>query len=249
MAGYGTTLSAPSQFDQLIRALMRAAQRRARSTGLRMRYRCQPASGHTDWDISVDGNGYVIAAWSQQLARDLPVVAEGFVGDGEGRRARNIAVSLVARWTDWCVGDSENTTVSATGSDKGKFFWPVIDVPVPPHALAPRLAQADELVGRWIVQDIPPEAAIEELHTSVEGVLRSILGVGKGPNWPALLDRAERAGFIAEPDRLALESFSTLYRTRLKHHALAVAEAERVATTNVMWDVLGICESLLGHVS
>ena len=213
-----------------------------------MRYRCRPTGRLTDWDLSIDGNGYVIAAWSQQLFRDLPIVAEGYVGDGQGRVARNVAVSLVARWTDWCVGDSEDLTISATGSDKGKFFWPVIDVPLPPHALAPRLVQSDELVGRWIVGDLPEEAAIEELHTSVEGVLRSLLGVGKGPNWPKLLEGAEAGGFISTSERLILDSFNTLHRNRLKHGALALAETERIAAAAAMWNVLAICESLLGSL-
>jgi hypothetical protein len=211
-----------------------------------MRYRRhQNAGAKTDWDLVVDGNGYVIAAWSQQLHRDLPVVAEGFVGSGEGRIARSVAESLVARWTDWCVGESENTMISSTGNDTGRFFWPVIEVPIPPDPLEPRLAISDDLVGRWIVGNLPEEVAIEELHTSVEGLLRRLLGVGKGPNWPTLLTKARSSGYISETDGGILTSFNTLYRNRLKHQAEALIDDEREAASQTMWMVLGICEGLL----
>ncbi len=248
MAGYGTTLEAPPRLDPLIRALMLAAQRRARSLGLRMKYRFHPGGDSTEWDLSVDGNGYLIAAWSQQLERDLPLVAEGYVGPGAGRQARNVAVSFVARWIAWCVGDEERTTISASGRDQVRWLWPVMDIPEPPSPLAARLAISDSLVARWIVGDLSEEVAIEELHTSMEGLLRVLLGVGKGPNWPTLLTDAEAAGLLAAADSATLGTFNTLHRNRLKHQALALTDSEREIVAEVMRDVLGIGERLLAKL-
>jgi hypothetical protein len=248
MAGYGTTLEADAQFDPLIRALMLAAQRRARSLGLRMKYRSHPGEGRTDWELSVDGNGYLIAAWSQQLERDLPLVAEGYVGVGEGRQARNAAVSFVARWIAWCVGDEERTVITTTGSDRVRWLWPVMDIPEPPSPLAARLAISDSLVARWLVGDLPEEVAIEELHTSVEGLLRVLLGVGKGPNWPALLTAAESAGVLKPMESATLGTFNVLYRNHLKHQALALSNSDRATAGEVMRQVLQIGERLLARL-
>ena len=248
MAGYGTTLEAPPHLDLLIRALLRAAQRRARSLGLRMKYRCHPGGDVTRWDISIRGNGYVIAAWSQWLKRDLPVVAEGFVGIGDGYQARNAAISLVARWTGWCVGDEENVTVSTNGSDRVGWFWPVLDIPEAPSLLAPRLRISDGLIARWMVGDLPEEVAIEELHTAIEGLLRSVLRVGRGPNWPRLLLSAESAGFLSATASATLGSFNALHRNRLKHQALALTGPEREVVKDLLSEVLVIGERLLRNI-
>ena len=248
MAGYGRTLEANAQLDPLIRALMLAAQRRARSLGLRMKYRSHPGEGRTAWDLSVDGNGYLIAAWSQQLERDLPLVAEGYVGVGEGRQARNVAVSFVARWIACCVGDEERRVISTSGGDRVRWIWPVMDIPELPSPLAARLEISDSLVARWIVGDIPEEVAIEELHTSAEGLLRVLLGVGKGPNWPTLLTAAGTAGLLTAAESTTLGSFNVLYRNRLKHQALAMSDSDRVNATEVMKRVLDISERLLAKL-
>jgi hypothetical protein len=245
MAGYGTTLQAPTKFDPLIRALLRAAQRRARTLNLRMQYRRHEGDGATNWDVTVDGNGYMIAAWSQWLERDLPIVAEGYAGYGAGRPARNIAVSLVARWTGWSVGGEERTAITATGADHGRWYWPVIDVPDPPDPLEPRLAISDGLIARWIAKDLPEEVAIEELHTAVEGLLRSIVGKGK---WPQLLAKAETKGKLTSSERTSLDAFNVLYRIRLKHQVKALEEPERTTARDVMYEVLGITERLLDRL-
>ncbi len=245
MAGYGTTLQCPQEFDQLVRALMLAAQRRARAIGLRMTYRRHVNGATTDWDIAVDGNGYLIAAWSQWLARELPTVAEGYVGLGSRRLARNVAVSLVARWTGWCVGDEERTDIRATGHDRVRWFWPVIDVPEPPSPLAARLAIADAAIARWIVGDLPEELAIEEVHTAVEGLLRSLVGTGK---WPVLLRMAETTGMLTSGEKTSLHNFNVLYRIRLKHNLAALTDSERATARDSLYEVLNVCERLLQRV-
>lgn len=210
-----------------------------------MRYRRSDDGARTSWEVTVDGNGYLIAAWSQWLERDLPVVAEGFVGVGAGSVARNVAVSLVARWTGWCVGEEERTAVSSTGSDRIRWFWPVIDVPDPPSRLADRLAISDGLVARWLVGDLPEEVAIEELHTAVEGLLKSLVGNGK---WPQLLARAEAAGTLSSTDKSTLDVFNVAYRVHLKHQTRALADNERTKANELMHEVLAITERLLGRL-
>lgn len=245
MAGYGTTLQCPEEFDELVRTLMLAAQRKARAIELHMRYRRHVNGAITDWDINVDGNGYLIAAWSQWLARELPTVAEGFPGLGSRTLERNVAVSLVARWTGWCVGDEERTDIRATGHDRVRRLWPVIDVPEPPSPLAARLVIADGVIARWIVGDLPEELAIEEVHTAVEGLLRSLVGTGK---WPVLLRNAETTGILESAEKTSLHNFNVLYRIRLKHNLAALNDAERATARESLYEVLNVCKRLLQRV-
>jgi hypothetical protein len=187
----------------------------------------------------------LIAAWSQQLERELPLVAEGYVGFGEGRQARNATESFVTRWIAWCVGGEERTVISTSGRDRVRWIWPVINIPERPSPLAARLEISDSIVARWLVGDMPEEVAIEELHTSVEGLLRVLLGLGKGNDWPALLVSAESVGLLTGAERATLRKFNTLYRNRLKHQALALSDADRAGATETMREVLAISEHLL----
>lgn len=227
---------------------MRAAQKRAQSVGLRMNYRRHQHGKWTDWDLVVDGNGYAIAAWSQQLRRELPIVAEGYSGLERGPVARNVASSLVSRWTDWCVGESNNTTISSTKRDDGLFYWPVIDVPKSPHSLEPRLTISDDVLGRWIVGELPIEVAIEELHTAVEGVLRAFPGARKRSNWPQLLVNVESLELLTPSNKELLTEFNCLYRNRLKHRTLALTDSERVKARDDFHKILGVAEKLLGRM-
>lgn len=247
MAGYGTSVEAPTELDVLVRVLLRAAQRRAEKVGLRMRFRRTTENSRSKWYMSVDGNGYVIAAWTQQLERELPIVAEGYVGLGQGGQAHNAAVSLVARWIGQCVGDEESAVISASGKDTGRWLWPIIEVPEPPHRLAPRLTISDSLVGRWIVGDMPEEIAIEELHTLVEGLLRTVLSVGRGPNWPSLLEAA-RERYLTSDECQTLAAFNQLRRNQLKHAAEALSDEERRDAKTEMANVLQIAERLLARL-
>jgi hypothetical protein len=245
MAGYGTTVTVASEHDALMRALLRASQRRARAIKLRMSFRRHVHGATTDWDIGIDGNGYRIAAWSQQLERDLPTVAEGFVGIPTSV-ARNIAISLVARWAEWCVGDDEaSMTVSTSGRDRVRWIFPVLDFPERPHPLNARLVIADALIGRWIVGDLPEEVAIEELHTALEALLRHILEVGPKPKWTTLVAGVKRVGRLSGQDGRSLDRFNRLHRNRLKHEGKALAASERAEVRDILWDVLAIAERLL----
>ncbi|MCU1494520.1 MAG: hypothetical protein JWO62_2284 [Acidimicrobiaceae bacterium] len=199
MAGYGTSLFVAPTFDPLVRALLHAAQRRAKALGLRLHYSRRDAGSTSEWEISVDGPGGRIASWAYQIERDLPVVAEGYTGSGSGKQAQAVAHSLVARWVGWCVGGEEDTTIKVTGSDRSNWFWPIIDIPTPPCPLAARMALSDSIVARWITGDLPEEIAIEELHTVVEALLRSLKPNGKG-DWPALLAHAKKERLPLQPE-------------------------------------------------
>jgi hypothetical protein len=226
---------------------MRAAQRRARALDLRMSFRRRPAGAQTAWSITVDGNGYRIAAWSQQLARDLPIVAEGYTALRPNESARNLATSLVARWTAWCVGEEEYTTVSLDGRDRVRWIWPIIDFPERKQRLNPRLLISDELIGRWMTGDLPEEVAIEEFHTAIEALLRHLQKVGRGPSWPTLLGRAKSRGDLSSADARTLTRFNDLHRNRLKHEGSALTAAERKGVKQVLLDVLVITERLLSR--
>jgi len=208
-----------------------------------MRYRCHLGDPSTAWDVTVDGNGYMIAAWAQWLERELPIVAEGFVGEGCGRAARNVADSLVARWTGWCVGDEERTRISASGRDVPGWLWPILDIPEATSPLEPRLRICDELIGRWLVGDLPEEVAIEELHTAAEGLLKSLPGVGGG--WTKLLATAMANGYISDSEKSVLNRFNVQYRIALKHRLLALGDSDRENAKETMNSVIMILERLL----
>ena len=251
MAGYGTDVTASSQYDDLLRALLTAAQRRARAIGLRMSFRRQSRGALTDWSLIVDGNGYLIAAWSQQLERDLPVVAEGYVGTARNSEARHLATSLVARWIDWCVGDNddEKATVSTHGRDRVRWIWPVLDIPHEASPLYARLVISDELIGRWIVGELPEELAIEEFHTTIEALLRHLTDLGPTATWPPLLGRSKRLGYLSGAEGRTLHSFNRLHRNRVKHEGLALSVPERAQARAVLYDVLTIAERLLSRAA
>lgn len=215
-----------------------------------MTFRRTRQGKRTDWDMVVAGNGYSIAAWSQQLERDLPTVAEGYVGDIRTRVARNIATSLVARWAEWCVGNDEAPmTVIASGRDVVRWIFPVIDFPERPHALYERLVISDTMVGRWIVVgELPEEIAIEELHTVVEALLRHLLASGPGPNWPTLLGRAKRVHLLSGEDGRTLDGFNRLHRNRLKHDGQALIGPQRPEARRVLYGVLTAVERLLSRL-
>lgn len=246
MAGYGATLRASAELDLLLRTLLRAGQRRARALNLEMTYRSSRQGNQTNWDVWVDGSGYLIAAWSQWIERELPIVAEGFAEKPSGRRAVYAALSLVARWMGLCVGDEERVLITTNGSDLVGWFWPVIDVPNASHRLAARLTLSDKIIARWLVGDLPEETAIEELHTAMEGLFRSLLGSRKG-NWPSLLDRAEKAGYIASTQSATLNTFNAIYRNRLKHEAETLTDSERERAREAMYDVIGIADAVLSR--
>jgi hypothetical protein len=244
VAGYGTEILAPRWSDGLVRVLLEAARRRARKLDLEMHYRRKARDGQSAWELWVDGNGFAIGAWSRQLERDLPNVAEGFEAI-PAARARRIAESLVARWFDWCVGDgAKGDRLRTTVQDPVTWIWPTIEY-VEDDQLTPRLVIADELVARWITEEVPEEIVIEELHTAAEAVLRGVLQAGRRVNWPTLLDRARARGILGQEARNNLERFNREYRNRLKHLGRALDDDEREGVRQMIWDVLYALDQLL----
>ena len=245
MAGYGTHLVAPQWCDELIRVLLKAARRRARALHLEMHYRRRSASENRSiWELSVDGGGPAIAAWSRQLERDLPVVAEGHTGSVAPATARRIALSLVARWIAWAVGGVQDLRVRTSVGDPVRWVWPLIDYPEG-QRLTARLLLADEIVARWLVEDIPEEIVIEELHTVVESVLRQQLSAKHRDKWPTLLDLASRRGLLTPAQKQLLSMFNRHYRNRLKHRGEVLDDSDRSTIRTMLSDVLFALDGLL----
>jgi hypothetical protein len=204
---------------------MASAQRRAEATLLDFAYGPKPAGEFTDWEMLVDGHGFRVAAWSHQLERDLPTVAEGYEGLPTPT-AVGFAKALVGRWFDDCIGTSlrmEDDDSAPVVNDDGRneWWWPILatEFDALPVESKRRLQQADDLVGRWIVGELPVETIIEEVHTIAEAVLRSATGLGRGSNWPSLVKEALAQRMITADDGRIFLRFSTVYRNRLKHEA------------------------------
>jgi hypothetical protein len=89
-----------------------------------------------------------------------------------------------------------------------------------------RLAQADWLVGRWIVGELPVETIIEEVHTVAEAVLRSATKSPRGTRWPQLVKNAREMRLLTSDDVAVLTRFSRVHRNRLKHEAGILAKGE-----------------------
>ena len=252
VAGYGTSIEVPSTYDQLSRALLRAAQRRGRvlSLAVRFRKRSSPSPGWTSWELTVDGHSVHIAAWARQIERELPVVAEGYTCTGSGRSAVRLAGSLVARFIESCVGgtlEAVPTKVVLHRQDDARVFWPLLDPPDLEHDLAARLALADELIARWLVGDLPDETGIEETHTAIEIVLRRVLDAGKSVQFPDLVGRAAERGLITQEDHGVLVDLNKR-RVQIKHRGGVIppaAEAEAASTLHASMRMLDRIERCL----
>lgn len=251
MAGYGCEIEARSGYDDLVRALLRAAQRRGKRLGLDVHYRRRPLPPHSSvWTLTADGSGVVIAAWVQQLDRDLPVVAEGFTGHGAGAVAVRIGHSIPARFVELLVGDrlpSVSASVITSRTDEARVFWPILDPPDMGRPLSERLQLADRLIGRWIVADLPDETALEELHTAFEIVLRTVLASGRDARFPQLLDRAQDAGLIDAEDHRALAQLNDHRRT-VKHRGGVIPAADKRAVKADLWRAIGALDRLQGQL-
>ena len=252
VAGYGSNIEVPSAYDQLSRALLRAAQRRGRVLNLEVRFRKRSSSspGWTSWELTVDGHGVHIAAWARQIARELPLVAEGYTCAGSGRSAVRLAVSFVARFIESCVGETLEvvpTRVVLHREDDARVFWPLLDPPDLGHDLAARLTLADEMIARWLVGDLPNETGIEEIQTAIEIVLRKVLNAGKNVRFPALIGRAAQRGLITQEDHNVLVDLNK-WRVQIKHRGGIIppeAETEAASTLDASLWVLDRIESCL----
>ena len=236
MAGYGVDLSVPRSYDDLTRSLLRAAQRRGRSLGLRVRYRKVAACDlETTWLLAVDGRGWLISAWANQIERELPVVAEGYTGEGAGARAVEVAKGFIGRWIDWCVGDE-------AGGRPGRFFWPNLNLP--DHAAEPRFRVCDQVVGGWMVGVVPHEVAIEEIHSGAELALRHVLRAGKSVSWARLIDRAVGAEEVSDEALASLRALNDERRV-VKHRGGVIADGPEADVRAVIERAIEALDGLL----
>ena len=254
VAGYGTSIEVPAVYDQLSRALLRAAQRRGRALDLEVRFRkrSSPSPGWTSWELTADGHSVHVAAWARQIERELPVVAEGYTGAGSGRAAVRLAGSLVARFIEFCVGgmlEAVPDRVVLHRQDDARVFWPLLDPPDLGHDLAARLTLADELIARWLVGDLPDETGIEEIHTAIEIVLRRVLDAGERVPFPDLIRTAAERELITQEDHDVLVDLNKR-RVQIKHHGGVIppdAETETASTLNASMRVLDRIERCLNR--
>jgi len=248
VAEYGTTLYCRRWADDLIRCLLEAGRRWAKELNLEMHFRSRARpGGNREWEIWVDGNSFGIAAWSRRLERDLPTVAQGFIGIERGQ-AEGIAESLATRWIGWCVGndDAWDTRIRTSVRDPGRWIWPVLDYPLDtPHT--DRLVLADDVLARWLVGGISDEIVVEELHTIVEAMLRHRLGAGQSVLWPRLLERACTARLLDDEELETLRAFNSGLRRKVKHAAATLSDFEREEAESTLWKVITIAERRLGR--
>lgn len=252
VAGYGTSVEVPSAYDELSRALLRAAQRRGRVLDLEVRFRKRSSSspGWTSWELTVDGHGIHIAAWARQIERELPLVAEGYTCAGSGRPAVRLAGSFVARFVESCVGEMLEvapTRVVLHREDDARVFWPLLDPPDLGHDLAARLTLADEMIARWLIGDLPDETGIEEVQTAIEIVLRRVLDAGMNARFPTLIGRAAQSGLITQEDHDVLVDLNER-RVQVKHRGGVIppeAKAEARSTLHASLWVLDRIEPCL----
>jgi hypothetical protein len=107
--------------------------------------------------------------------------------------------------------------------------------------------RSDELVGRWIVGELTEEIAIEELHTLVGALLKSLLRVSR-KNSTKLLTVAVDRKLIDESEQTLLCSLNSLFRNRLKHEAQVIDPDEREEAKETLWKVLTHAEGTLGRL-
>lgn len=251
MAGYGQEIEAAASDDDIVRILVRAAQRRGKRLGLEVHYRRRTIpEDRSAWALEVQGSGVMIAAWVQKLERDLPVVAEGFTGQGSGVRAVRIGHSIPARFIELLVGDGlreRSAAVVTSRTDEARVFWPILDPPDLGQYLADRLQLADGLIGRWMVGDLPTEIGLEELHTALEIVLRAVLDAGNNTPFPTLVSRAQGDGLIDDADHVAVTRLNDHRRT-VKHHGGVIPMSDEDDVKRDLWHSIKALDSLQGHL-
>ena len=200
------------------------------------------------WEVWVDGNGWLIAAWSQQLERDLPVVAEGFRGEIPQHQGILIARSLVARWHDMSVPDDyrrrDPGRIRTTATDEGTHVWTLLDWPEP-NDLAARLFISDDLVARWLVFDLPEEPVIEEIHTMCERVLRLVTRSGQRVSFATMVDRAVEAGFLRASAADHLRELNTMRREFRHRGRMFASDDERAAVRDEVFAAFYVLDTLL----
>ena len=85
-----------------------------------------------------------------------------------------------------------------------------------------------------MIDDLPDEIGLEEMHTAIEIVLRTVLAAGNNARFPQLLERAETAGIIDEDDRAALTRLNDHRRT-VKHHGGVIPTDDEEAAKVDLW--------------
>jgi len=252
MAGYGTTLSVPSKANELARILLLASQSWAEEMECprppRVSFRKgRAARGRTEWDWSVDGNSWWIAAWVRRIERDLPTVADGYRGAVQGLQARRVAKSLVTRFITSLIGDVEDedsTRVISYRDDDCMLIWPMFEFADHVPALRQRQMQADDLVAWWLLRELPTETVIEDIHTVAEALLRYVTKRARKCDWPCLIEAALDAEIITPSDSASLATFSTTIRNPLKHRGATIDSAHEDTYRDAVIKVLAVIEKV-----
>jgi len=224
--------------------MLSAVQRRARNLGLEIRFRRARDSGRTwlRFDVSVDGPLVRMETLFEQLALELPAFAEGarskvpprdrvaaawdvieayFVG------MKDIRASIFGLWEALGLGDYGAAPLSY-----------VFDPGAATH-LAGRLRGLTRTLGMFRAGYLPPEQAVEELHTATESLLRE--AVGKAGSFPDKVERAHAAGYLTHEmyeDVLAMNKL----RVKAKHHGQSIPADVAMGVVNA---VARACQALL----
>ncbi|QYG91773.1 hypothetical protein HC251_04515 [Iamia sp. SCSIO 61187] len=105
----------------------------------------------------------------------------------------------------------------------------------------------DEIVNGWLVDNVPHEIAIEEIHSGSEIVLRHVLGAGQSVNWATLMERAESRQVVGPEDLAALRALNVERRT-VKHRGGAIDEARDGEIRKIILAAIGVLDGLLSDL-
>jgi hypothetical protein len=199
VAGFDATFTFDPRHADLLAAIITAARRRARPMSVRWRSRVDADSG-VGW-VGIDGNTFQLDVYLHRLRRDLPTIAEAVASGGRPAWRRKYALGLVDVLTRFRCDFYERYGMDHVPRLRAVSKPAVMSV----HSLWmgerhrdlwARLAVTEEIMGEWLLDEVPPEVVVEELHTAAELLLTRWARKSRAPAFAVLVDLAGAAEIL-----------------------------------------------------
>ncbi|GAA1818297.1 hypothetical protein HC028_17220 [Planosporangium flavigriseum] len=205
MAGFDATFTFDPKHAALLGEIFQAARRRARPMFVRWRSRVSSTDGHAY--VVLDGNTFQLDIFLERLRRDLPAIAEA-VPAGRSpawrRKFANGLVDILTKYRCSYYDRYDADYVPRLRAVTRSSVWPVHSLWMGEQHqdLWARLVVTEEIISGWLLDEIPPEVVVEELHTAIELMLTRWCGKIRAPAFSDLVDKAEDAAILPGVDLL-----------------------------------------------
>ncbi|MGA3526802.1 hypothetical protein [Melissospora conviva] len=235
MGGFGGPFRYSADEKELLTVLMAGVSRRCRAYGVKWRYSLARTGVA---QFTMDGNWTRMRLLVDKLAREMPVLAEGYVSFGQPSFRRKKASGLINIVGSYLYGrydDRDEGYVPLWRASKEARRYMVLDFWLgDEHSdLTDRLAITIDVISAWAFDEVAPEVVLEELHTAASLLLMRRANLRRAPAFKELVDREVQAGglnkelwFTGYPDFRSTPSMSEVLlglksvRAAAKHQGL-----------------------------